>query len=537
MSVYLVDTTFHDHNKFNDPVKIGSIGTCSNDPGDNGANEPGAPIIVDNPFEDTLSVQNLLTGQDPNNQLDLNQFAVSTLNSILDLNNDTQNITATPTLTTIINNLLTDDLKVNNVFNQTGTTFIDFTDNTDININCTDLTWNGNTILTTDSNVGMGDRLTQNLNLGGFDITGVGFGGLTTLNGIDRRVSALNPIIIANEKKTYNIASVVNNVETKFGGQLICTGKLIADGGINVSGVSSDISGNLVLSDGKLTMLNNLIDMNRNNITNIGQYNINLSDSVFDTETNLSNTQATLEDIKSQTQNIQAFPDITFITGGLSLKNLYLQGENPAIKFGSDWEMGERNGELQINHFAGGSIIIGRRKETESESTIISHVDYSNMLPANMRSDISFIDGGINRCWGHTATYTAGVDILAGRILSLQDQNVGSDSTQLLKVEYLRNDAEVSPTVCPIGISLFNCLAGQKIDVCILGYTTVVTDNADASPERGSQVMADPNNLGKVRINVNGGGNEARIGFVAQSNPVANNGTLLIYYCGYYQPF
>ena len=138
MSVYLIDTTFHDHNKFNDPITLGSNGSCSNDPGDNGTNEPGDPITVDNPFEDTLSVQNLLTGQDPNNQLDLNQFAVSTLNSILDLNSDTQNITATPSLTTFSNNLLTDDLKVNNVFNQAGTTFIDLSDNTDINISCTD---------------------------------------------------------------------------------------------------------------------------------------------------------------------------------------------------------------------------------------------------------------------------------------------------------------------------------------------------------------------------------------------------------------
>jgi hypothetical protein len=65
------------------------------------------------------------------------------------LNSDTQYITTTPNLTTFSNNVETDDIKVNNVYNKVGSTFIDMTDATDINISATNLTFNSDDIVTT----------------------------------------------------------------------------------------------------------------------------------------------------------------------------------------------------------------------------------------------------------------------------------------------------------------------------------------------------------------------------------------------------
>ncbi len=71
----------------------------------------------------------------------------------------------------------------------------------------------------------------------------------------------------------------------------------------------------------------------------------------------------------------------------------------------------------------------------------------------------------------------------------------------------------------------------------MLGYTTAICENSDISPERGSQIISDTQNQGKIRINNTGGGNQARLGFVAQSNRVSSNDPILIYYSGWYQPF
>jgi hypothetical protein len=204
--------SFHDHNKFNDPINLLCSGT-----GDSGVNEPGDSNPVDNPFEDTLSVQNLLTGPDLNAQVDLNSFITSSLNSIIDLNSDTQYITTTPNLTTIAHTVQTDDLKVNNVLNQGATTFIDMTDENDINIACTNLLLNGSSILVT--------PMLENLNLGTNDIINIGTNQYNLVAEIESNVVArqdLNSLeaSVANIDTVGTITTITNdlNVENALTG-------------------------------------------------------------------------------------------------------------------------------------------------------------------------------------------------------------------------------------------------------------------------------------------------------------------------------
>jgi hypothetical protein len=173
-------------------------------------------------------------------------------------------------------------------------------------------------------------------------------------------------------------------------------------------------------------------------------------------------------------------------------------------------------------------------------SSILTNINMStaNMTPASMRAVITDATGGENKCWGHTAVYVADVDLLAGRVVALADQIVGSDNTSLLRVGYLRSATETDPTVCPIGVTQENVLAGEPVTICIHGYTTVICSNTDTSPERGSQVMNGTSDLGRVRINKAGGANEARLGFVAQSDTIAvPNSPCLIYFAGWFQPY
>ena len=50
--------------------------------------------------------------------------------------------------------------------------------------------------------------------------------------------------------------------------------------------------------------------------------------------------------------------------------------------------------------------------------------------------------------------------------------------------------------------------------------------------------MAAPSNSkGKVYLSTTGGGNEGRMGFLAQSDAVAADAPVLIYFSGWYQPY
>lgn len=180
-----------------------------------------------------------------------------------------------------------------------------------------------------------------------------------------------------------------------------------------------------------------------------------------------------------------------------------------------------------------------RYKRGHFDDVHTTHItfDYSDIYPSDMLAPIT-VNGGINKCWGQKVIYLAGGDLLAGRVVSLQDQAVGTDDTQYLKVGYIVDSSETYPSVCPIGITQHDCLAGEKIVVCTLGYTTAISYNSDSTPERGSQVMsATTSAQGKVYLNNTGGSNEGRMGFVAQSNAVSANGPVLIYFSGWYQPY
>lgn len=163
-----------------------------------------------------------------------------------------------------------------------------------------------------------------------------------------------------------------------------------------------------------------------------------------------------------------------------------------------------------------------------------SVVDYENLYPRAMKASITASGGGTNQAFGNIATYIAGANLLAGRVVSLKDEL--DDNTQL-SVQYLKNGTETDPAIVPIGVTQNNALLGESVNVCILGFTTVICENADSSPERGSQVINGTQNQGKIRINNAGGGNESRLGFVAQSDGISSESPILIYYDGWFQPF
>jgi len=174
-----------------------------------------------------------------------------------------------------------------------------------------------------------------------------------------------------------------------------------------------------------------------------------------------------------------------------------------------------------------------------TKSQIISTIDYSNMYPIDMLSNITAASGGVNKCWGHTAKYIANEDLLAGRVISLSDQTLGTDNSNLLKVGYMIDGSETVAGIHPIGITMTNALNGEVIEVCILGYVSAIAYNNDSAPNRGSQIMGAPTaSKGKVYIDTTGGNNEGRLGFMAQSNAVVSaNDPVLIYFSSFYQPY
>lgn len=204
----------------------------------------------------------------------------------------------------------------------------------------------------------------------------------------------------------------------------------------------------------------------------------------------------------------------------------------------SKWENVD-NTSGSINDSVSNSVYTWSSSKIQSEIDNVSNIstvmDYSMLFPAQIRSNISAATGGTNYCLGKTATYTAGENILAGRVLSLMD---ASDDTVSLKVGYLKDEDERSASIYPIGVSQHNCSAGDTIKLCVEGYTTVISYNSDNTPERGSQVMASPTaSKGKVYINITGSGNEGRLGFMAQSDAIVANSPFLIFYSGWYQPY
>jgi hypothetical protein len=203
-----------------------------------------------------------------------------------------------------------------------------------------------------------------------------------------------------------------------------------------------------------------------------------------------------------------------------------------------DYTLGQDStGLLMSSHSDGGMMILGNPMINAATSFSTCHINYSTMLPVEMLASITAASGGVNKCWGQTATYVADVALLAGRVVSLADQTNGTDNSLGLRVGYLKVGGVVIPGVSPIGITQHNCNAGEPILICVHGFTTAISLTAQVA-KRGSVAMAGALDAdsGKIRINTAAAVIQASIGFVAQSNTVGIDDPVLIYYSGFMQP-
>jgi hypothetical protein len=262
------------------------------------------------------------------------------------------------------------------------------------------------------------------------------------------------------------------------------------------------------------------------------QFGDNIDNSTTSTTAVIVGSNTGLDDLFS---NVRGLYNILPRTNGTRFPTTSTTGITPFILF--NFSTNTTGKEIECSNVICDTITVGN-PPVETESKIISHIDYSNLYPFLMIADIDGNVGGVNKCWGNTATYIAAVQLRAGRVVSLADAPVGNDNSVKLLVEYLRvNTDENQPTIYPIGITQHNANAGEPITVCILGYTTAILQSGDGSPERGSIVLSDSSQTGKIRTDITASNNQARIGFVAQSNNGFGEDAMLIYYSGYFQPY
>ena len=146
--------------------------------------------LVTNPFVGTLKASDFETDNYLSAEVEFLQIAHIT------------NTNDTPDETTISGTIKPGDMKTDLISDAGANVFIQL-DATDINFQSTNLTWNSAPI-----GGGAGSQLTENLDLNGFDITGVGG---TTLNGLESEVVLLTA-------KTQNIEATLNN--TNMSGML-----------------------------------------------------------------------------------------------------------------------------------------------------------------------------------------------------------------------------------------------------------------------------------------------------------------------------
>ena len=235
-----------------------------------------------------------------------------------------------------------------------------------------------------------------------------------------------------------------------------------------------------------------------------------------------------IQQTQLKTQYQSAVGNITTFTGGVNSATLYAQN---SLNISSDWKIQYDNLEnLKILNSDGYETIIATSEPIASQNTILSNINYGNMLPISMLANITESAGGINKCWGHTETYIANENLLAGRIVSLTDTAGGTDGSNFLKVGYLLSGIETVGSTYPIGITQNNALLGQPVRVCVRGYTSAIVGVADTSPNRGSTVISGLTaSFGKIFTGTAAAADQARIGFVAQSNPVILNNPCLIF--------
>jgi hypothetical protein len=131
---------------------------------------------------------------------------------------------------------------------------------------------------------------------------------------------------------------------------------------------------------------------------------------------------------------------------------------------------------------------------------------------------------------GHTATYIAGVAMIAGRVVSLHNYGRSSDGNYLA-AGYLGQSGPNYGSAFPIGITQNNANIGEKVTVCYSGYTTAISANS-GTPERGALAYAD--SIGCITI-ARDGTIGSRIGFFAQTTYVPNRSKCLVYLSSFYE--
>ena len=171
---------------------------------------------------------------------------------------------------------------------------------------------------------------------------------------------------------------------------------------------------------------------------------------------------------------------------------------------------------------------------TATASQITNFNDYSVLTSAQMLSSLTLAGGGVNKCYGNSVRMTADVDILAGRVVSLSDYATNITG---LRVGYLQtsNSNETSPVVYPVGITLNNALAGQKVDICTQGLCTGIMSNA-TTLNRGSVVACTGNN-GLVVAGSTISSDVGVLGSVAMGGAILANQPVLLYLQPWYSVF
>jgi cytoskeletal protein CcmA (bactofilin family) len=200
-----------------------------------------------------------------------------------------------------------------------------------------------------------------------------------------------------------------------------------------------------------------------------------------------------------------------------------------------NYELSKVSNNLIVKNTTDNSFtVIGQPAINENASYVTNTIDHHLLTSSQMRSD-NILTDGINRCYGKIARHRAHTALDAGRLVSLVNQ---ADDTISLRVGYYKpSDSPTAEGVFPIGITQSTVAANTLVDICILGYTTVITTITETTtPNRGSMVFADsdPNNTGLVRIMQSAAATQARIGFCAQSDEILPGGPCLIYYSGFY---
>ena len=221
-------------------------------------------------------------------------------------------------------------------------------------------------------------------------------------------------------------------------------------------------------------------------------------------------------------------------------KSVLITNNLNSLDFNTEWKVKDdsvNNNRLTAEHYDGAGImdkqvVLANKPETETENTIYKDEKYSGLNVDSMRSSLT-VSGGTNKGWGNFMTLTAGEDLLAGRVVGIRFELVGSDTTESLKLVYLEAGTNTDASIYPVGITQHDALNGAEIKILTKGFTSMIFAIAEANPNRGCLISYHNfSNVGKAKVG--GGNNIAILGYLAQSNAIATDGAALVYFDGYF---